>query len=68
MPLKIMTSGYADPSFSRNGGRRNAIMSRDELQGAYHQVIILGQYIQGNLVWPELIELASAERARLCAG
>lgn len=31
--------------------------------------MILGQYIQGNgLKWPELIDSASAERARLSAG
>jgi hypothetical protein len=50
------------------GAGRNATMSHDEIQGAYHQVIVLGQYIQGNLVWPELIEPVSAERARLSAG
>jgi len=50
-------------------GRMLAGSHDPHLQGACHQVMTLGQYIQGNLlVWPELIELASAERARLCAG
>jgi hypothetical protein len=44
-------------------------MSRDKIQRAYHQGMILGQYIQGNaLVWPELIDSVSAERAGLSAG
>jgi hypothetical protein len=56
-------------SFSRNGERAgNATMSGDEIQGAHHQGMILGQYIQGKLlVRPELIESAPAERARLSA-
>jgi hypothetical protein len=44
-------------------------MRREEIQGAYHQDMILGQYIQGNLlVCPELIESPSAKSARLFAG
>lgn len=43
-------------------------MPRDEIQGAYHQGMILGQYIQGNLMDPpELIEPAPAGRAELPA-
>jgi hypothetical protein len=67
MPLRIMTFGYVGPRSAGMGAGRDATMSRDEVQDAYHRGMILGQNIQGNLlIWPA--EAPSAERARLSAG
>ena len=69
MPLKIMTSGYPGPSLRGNGSRpkRDHVACRDpERIPPGHKS--WGQYIQGNLIRPELIEPASAERARPSAG